>query len=269
MGRYLLGGKEARFPYEVEELDLRLYTVEELCYFIYHNLALIGDDFIDEHLLEFISDELGLPEIRAKIERFYRSSSDQDATLHMMLSDIGYYNDKELMEFQNRLVSRRRKNGPERIRDKADFLFEAGRYMKAIRVYRVLLYDRDGRITPEMRSRVAESIANCCGRLYAYDEAMRVLYALYRETKKERLLKKIYEVSMVSGVDPPENCFENVPDNELLKWQKEYWVRENTLKSGLEENPLMQAFFKDKNARKSELSAYTDQEKDRYRAMCE
>ena len=54
MGRYILGGKEARLPYEVEELNLRLYTIEELCYYIYNNLPLIGDDFIDERLLSFL-----------------------------------------------------------------------------------------------------------------------------------------------------------------------------------------------------------------------
>ena len=37
MGRYILCGKEADLPYEVDELDIRIYTIEELCYYIYNS----------------------------------------------------------------------------------------------------------------------------------------------------------------------------------------------------------------------------------------
>ena len=57
-----------------------------MCYYIYNNLPLIGDDFIDERLLAFLRKELGQEEIADKIEKFYVSPSDQDATLIMLLS---------------------------------------------------------------------------------------------------------------------------------------------------------------------------------------
>ena len=50
MGRYLLCTKEADSPYEVEELDLRIYSIEELAYLIYYDLDVLPDDFIDERL---------------------------------------------------------------------------------------------------------------------------------------------------------------------------------------------------------------------------
>ena len=67
MGRYLLCGKEAELPFEIEELDLRIYTIEELCYYIYNNLMLIGDDFIGDRLIDFIRNGLSMPEIADKI----------------------------------------------------------------------------------------------------------------------------------------------------------------------------------------------------------
>ncbi len=70
MGRYLLCTKEADTPYEVEELDLRVYSIEELAYLIYHDLPLLPDEFIDEKLLTFIEKELEMPEISGKIRRF-------------------------------------------------------------------------------------------------------------------------------------------------------------------------------------------------------
>ena len=59
MSRMIIGGTIAKLPYEAEELDLRLYTAEELCYYIFHFLPLIGDDFIDDRLMGFLEEGHG------------------------------------------------------------------------------------------------------------------------------------------------------------------------------------------------------------------
>ena len=67
MGRFLLCGREAALPFQVEEMDLRLYSVEELCCFIYDNLSLIDEGFVDRRLLDFIRDELGLDDLYERL----------------------------------------------------------------------------------------------------------------------------------------------------------------------------------------------------------
>ena len=267
MARMILGGNIAKLPYEAEELDLRLYTAEELCYYIFHFLALIGDDFIDDRLMSFIEDGLGLKETAEKIRRFYHSPSDQDATLQMILSDLGYYSDKELTEFQNRLVRRRRKNGPERKLEKADTLFALRRFSKAVRIYRRLSGDPDGRITKDFRVRCMEGCANSYGRLSCYKDALRWLRKAYKETGDLRILKKIYGLSMLSGMDLPD--FDQVPEKEFQKWQREYSSMESQARSRVQEDELMQAFFKDKGERDRTLAGYAAREKEIYRVMYE
>ena len=270
MGRYILCGKEADLPYEVDELDLRIYTIEELCYYIYHNLALIGDDFIDDRLLGFIGEELECPEIAEKIRRFYVSPSDQDATLQMIITEVGYYTDIELQEFQQRLVRRRRKNGPERVLMKADALAEKKRYESAIRFYELLALDKkDGRITKEFSARVWESMANCYGKLYAFDRAMECLGTVYEMTREERILVKMYELSVLSGLDLPEDRFFKVPDAKLQLWQQNYWNKETIVKGTLEENETMQIFLHDKDRIAEELRSYVETEKELLRGMLE
>ncbi len=267
MARMILGGNIAKLPYEAEELDLRLYTAEELCYYIYHFLALIGDDFIDDRLMGFIEGGLGLTETAEKIRRFYHSPSDQDATLQMILSDLGYYQDKELTEFQNRLVRRRRKNGPERKLEKADTLFALRRYSKAIRIYRTLANDPDGRITKDFRVRVEEGCANAYGRLSCYEDALRWLRKAYKEAGDLRILKKIYGLSVLSGMEVPD--YDHVPEKEFQKWQQEYAAMENAARSRVQEDELMQSFFKDKSERSRILAQYAAREKEIYRVMYE
>lgn len=211
MGRCLLSGKDAEMPYEVEELDLRLYSIEELCYYIYHHPYLIDDDFIDDHLLRFLENELEMTEEAEKIRRFYKSPSDQDATLLMLLSDVGYYSDTEVQEFQRKLVQKRKKNGPERILMKADALFQLKRYMKAIRYYRYVYFDReDGRISDEMRAKSADGIANSFGMLYDYEDAVKYLTYAFSEVKDDKYLKKMLFISMLSDTVLPEEIFKDV-----------------------------------------------------------
>ncbi len=270
MGRYLLCGKEAEVPFEVEELDIRLYTIEELCYYIYHNLPLIGDDFISERLLHFIRNELEMPETADKIERFYSSPSDQDSTLFMLLSEVGYYTEYEMQEFQNRLVFRRRKNGPERVRYKADSMMEKKRYLGAVRYYKTLVTgERDGRISPQFTAEVLESIANCYGKLCQFEQALEYLEKAYDQSGSERLLKKIYDVTVLSGQELPEKYFGTCSDARLAEWQQSYWNREAVCKSSLEENPAMQMFLHTPEVMNEELKQYVEEQKELYRGMLE
>ena len=270
MGRYILCGKEAEAPYEVDELDIRIYTIEELCYYIYNYLPLIGDDFIDDRLLLFIRHELELPEIADKIERFYSARSEQDATLLMLLSDVGYYSDQELQEFQNRLVYRKRKSSQERVKGRADSLLRLKRYQSAVRTYKTLAgSSSDNRNSREFYYDVLESLANAYGKLCEFDYALDCLFGIYDLNHSERILKKAYDVCVLSGTELPSRYFSKVPDQVLSSWQQDYWNRETIEKQKLDESSIMQSFLKDPETAKMELQNYLDNKKSACRGMLE
>ena len=270
MGRYLLCGKEAELPFEIEELDLRIYTIEELCYYIYNNLMLIGDDFVNEQLIGFIRSGLELPEIADKIERFHTNASDLDATLTMLLSEVGYYSEAEMTAFQEALLKRRRTNGTERIRLKADGLMQRKRYYAAIRYYRTLLNEqKDSRVGPEFYLYVRESLADCYGQLCRFEKAYETLAPIYEQTRQERILKKMYEILVISGGTLTDTYFENVPDAKLSSWQQDYWEKESRLKERIREDGVMQLFLKEPEKTREELDAYVTAKKEEYRSMLE
>ena len=63
MGKIILcRGKKADTPLTVLQTGVKLYTAEELCYYIYNNIYLIGQDFIDDNLISFL-DETGEKEL--------------------------------------------------------------------------------------------------------------------------------------------------------------------------------------------------------------
>ena len=44
----LCNGNYAETPYFIAQEELRLYSVEELCYYLYKNAFLLQDDFFDD-----------------------------------------------------------------------------------------------------------------------------------------------------------------------------------------------------------------------------
>ena len=82
-----------------------------------------------------------------------------------------------------------------------------------------------------------------------------------------KILKKIYGLSVLSGMELPD--FDQVPEKEFQKWQQEYSAMENAARARVQEDELMQSFFKDKTERDKLLRQYAAREKEIYRVMYE
>ena len=54
----LCRGKVADNPLYIMQSGIRLYTEEELCYYIYNNIYILTNDFINDELITFLRDEV-------------------------------------------------------------------------------------------------------------------------------------------------------------------------------------------------------------------
>ena len=62
----LAKGKIAKKPYELSYLGQNIYSIEELCYVIYHNIYGINEEFFQISLAKWMKEELGLKELADK-----------------------------------------------------------------------------------------------------------------------------------------------------------------------------------------------------------
>lgn len=268
MGRYLLGQKEAETPYEVETLDLRLYTKEEVAYFIYNYLPLISDNFVNETFIRFLDEQLDMKDAVEKLRRHSATYADQDAALMMILLDTGYYAEAELSDFQQRLVQRKRKTGFEKLFEKGKMLQKMKRYQSALRAYHMILAKQeDARMSVAFRNQVYLAMANTYGLMGGYQESMECFQWLYGETKDEKYLKKIHDVSMLSGIPIPDEIQKRISDKRYNDYQLDYEEREGKAKAMVDEDPIMKLFFLDETIAKVELMEYIDRRKEELRGM--
>ena len=57
-GIILCRTKESQVPLHIDSMDINIYSLEELSYFIYNNIYIIEADMIDERFLKFIKEDL-------------------------------------------------------------------------------------------------------------------------------------------------------------------------------------------------------------------
>ena len=72
----LCNKKRAKQPYEVSRIHCRIYTLEELCYYLSNNLYLIDYTIVNERLCDWIEAELGLLRLAEQLRTMLQKHSD-------------------------------------------------------------------------------------------------------------------------------------------------------------------------------------------------
>ena len=197
-GLILCREKTVTHPYYVTELGLHLYTGEELCYFIYNDILLIGEDFLDERLFDFL-EQLGEEKLADRARRLKEQAGLFDV-LYLLLQELHYYNTAELFAFRRRLEELSEASAGARMKAKGDYLFECGQYYHAIRVYEQVMESGSSELADsEFVAKIWHNKGCCNARLEIFDEAMYCMEKAYRLTKDTALLEKMFVISELGG----------------------------------------------------------------------
>ncbi len=135
IGYRLCNTKKAKCPFFVESISVNLYSLEELCFFIQKNLALVDRNLISLELVRWVAEELELGETALKMERALRKEEDIAEFILPLYQDTRYLDASEISALQKALdgVS----TGPLwlRMKKKADALLQNEKYSEALRIY--------------------------------------------------------------------------------------------------------------------------------------
>lgn len=146
MGRVrICVGRYARKPYVMRQAGVRLYAVEELCYYLEHHAVLLDEDMMNEELFSWIEEELGLEEL-ARSLRVYARNEDPLESFVVRIMEECHYCGRERLEELKRLMRENAGLGPsEKKKIRIDQLARDGRYERALAQYRGLLSDVEGK----------------------------------------------------------------------------------------------------------------------------
>ena len=196
MGRLILCyPKKADKPYFVKTMNLNLYTLEELCYFLYDNLYWIDETVVNNELLDWLIYELQLTDLSEGL----RANLSNVKNFVMIILKYADYISEDDLEDANRLLGE--------LGGQSDFDKTLGRawhflqcklYMEAILEYKKLIERNENRQLEKIYNNMGVAYA----RLFLYKEAAKCFQKGYKINNDQTIYNHYqYAVAMISNED--------------------------------------------------------------------
>lgn len=147
MGKFILcSGSRAKEPLHIEMTDTVIYTVEELCYYLYQHIYLITEDFFNETIYSWLETQVHLKELADKLRQLNRNDGTVKDMVISVLCSTDYYTEREMKDL---LVIMNKMEGLpliKRRKIKADIYVGYERYMFAAQEYEAILNSKEASI---------------------------------------------------------------------------------------------------------------------------
>lgn len=175
MGSLILcHNRQAQHPYEISRIHKKIYTIEELCYYLTNHLYLIDHTLMNQQLCTWLDQELGLGALSKTLKFQLSKNATALQFVLTILESSDLYSAAELARIETTLERLKNQKEVEREKYKADALLDSGEYAAAILVYQTVLNkDWDETIPKAFYGRTYASLGSCYGRLFLYEEAAR------------------------------------------------------------------------------------------------
>jgi len=187
--------QQAARPYFIENISTNIYSIEELCFYLYRNVYLIDATIINEALCDWIRDELGLK----KLYRLLYDQLDQGKGVEQFIlpifREIGYLDGKQMKEYQEKLSRLRVQPEDERQKLKGDYLVRCGMFENAVNEYRQII-DRQGpgSLGAGFYSGIWNNLGCACARMFRFEEAGECFYQAWKLGRTRETLRKYVSV---------------------------------------------------------------------------
>ena len=101
MGRVILCETQpAATSYIFPNTKIEVFSYEELCYYIYNNIALIAEEYIATPMFNWIAEDLGLSDLAESLRQIKeKETTDLTDLLTAILTYKEYYTIPEVKEF--------------------------------------------------------------------------------------------------------------------------------------------------------------------------
>lgn len=172
-GYRLCQTKMADVPYYIENISMNIYSLEELCYYIYHNIFLLDDTIVNEGLLNWIRDELNLKKLYHALYKELEEFHSLGDFVLLIFKEINYLTHQEFREFNGKLTRLEHEPPIGREKLKADYLVENRKYINAIKVYKAILSRAKGsRLGGQFVGEVHYNMGCAYMHMFQYEDAL-------------------------------------------------------------------------------------------------
>lgn len=266
-------GSYAKNGYEPEHMGIKVYSLEELCFFIRENAYLLDQGFVDESLGKWLVSECGLLELGEELNKAARKRVSLKAFTGIILEYACFFTKEVNKEIENVIVENSSLSIYEKKKAKADALVKKGRYGLAGKEYGKLLQMLPDDMTI-LKGDIYHGCGVCLAKMFYFTLAGEYFFKAYALNGKTASYQQylwakrlsMTEAEYLDFLKEHEEAYEDsVEMEEYLEKLKIQWEHSHTglLFAGIEKEKEMQrvADYQKK------LEERVDYLKDAYREM--
>lgn len=200
MGKLIrCSGKLAENPYLFPVTMTRVFSIEEVCYYIRNNIYMMQEEVFDEEFARWIREELGMSATADKLEKMRRDQNNLKDIVVTLCCSCDYYSEEQINELIE--IMDQTQNLPMRGRRKikADSYMKSGRLTKAKQEYENILKSDDMLdAAPEEYGAVYHSLGMVCAGMGEYFRAAQAFQKAYEQNHCTQSLEA-YLYSLLLG----------------------------------------------------------------------
>lgn len=187
MGKVIIcTGTLSEEPFVVTGSERKLYSIEEICYYVANNIYGIEIGFFEEGLLDFIEKKLELPEVSRQLKILLQNGHGLKDLVTTLLCSSDLYDRDEIVEVIDTLTRiSKMENWEKRAHIGYKFLKE-GNYLMALKYFRGIL--REEKISEKDYGRVLMAMGICLIYTSSYKAAADCFYKAYMHNRNKKIL---------------------------------------------------------------------------------
>ncbi|BCN30021.1 hypothetical protein [Anaeromicropila herbilytica] len=202
MGKIILcSGRKAEHPFYFKLTNTNVYSIEELCYYIYNNIYLIGDELYQPELADWLINEVKMNEIGIKLKEYIQNKHSMKDIVVSILCSADYYTEDEIIELIKVIDEIALLSPIRRLKLKADKYINYQNYSEAILLYQEIIGNKEAAVfTEEEYGNILHNIAIALLNISSYHEAAEYFESAYLRNKNpESLMQCMY--TLILGED--------------------------------------------------------------------
>lgn len=224
MGKLILcSGNRTDRPYVFASTGTRIYSIEELCYYIGENIYLLDEEMFSDSLIDWIDRELGLGEPADKLRQTKIGKSDLKTKVTIVLCSADYFTEKEVKDILYSIDKISLMNPIKRNCLKAINYLKKHQYIEANAEYVRILNSKDAiNMTPEDYGDILHNMAVASIYTSGLTEATELFRQSYERNHKELTLKQYLSAILMSGD-------QELYDEKVIEYQVDPALYQDTL----------------------------------------
>lgn len=194
MGKFILcTGELAKVPYCFQLTGTEIYSLEELGYYLYHNIYTITMEIFEEKLFGWLQCELKMEALADKCRRIIKESSDIKDIVVTILCATDYFSRKELENLIKTVDTINGLSAIEKQKIKADNFLKYEDYESAIDEYQSIIRSEEATSFPaQVYGNILHNLSVAYVQVKAFERAKEGFKKAYSLNKNEESLKEYF-----------------------------------------------------------------------------